>query len=192
MMKIFTVLTWASMKTKYEKYLPYLKSRRDLRTIFTDLLGELNASHLRFTSNGPEEETTVKYSSACTGIMFDNNDPYVVDYILENSPADKEGLKVKKGDKLISVNGTSINPGMNRNYYFAGPFRDDEMTLEFVRDGQKFEVKIHPYNRNELQVSLYDEWVKERQNIVDERSKKKIAYIHMQSMTGSRSQPVSY
>ncbi|MBU1099184.1 MAG: peptidase S41 [Bacteroidetes bacterium] len=179
----FHGLDWPSIKTKYSKYLPYMKSRKDLRTLFTDLLGELNASHLRFTSSGPEEETHVEYTSAYSGIVFDNVQPYLVDYVVKKSPADKENIHLQKGDKLISVNGVSIDFKKNREYYFAGPFRSEEMILGFSRNGELFTVKVHPYSRNNFQVDLYDEWVNERQAIVDEKSDKKIAYVHLQSMT---------
>jgi tricorn protease len=179
----FHGVDWPAMKDRYAKYIPYLRSRADLRLIVTDMLGELNASHLRFTSTGPEEDTDVKYTSIFTGIVFDKNNPYTIDRIVKNSPADKEGLDLLPGDKLIKVNDVNVDPKMNREFYFTGPFMNEEIGLTFVRNGKKHEVKIHPYRRNQFQVSLYDEWVNERQKMVDDESNKRIAYVHMQSMT---------
>lgn len=180
----FHGVNWEAMKDRYEKYIPYMRSRDDLRTIVTDLLGELNASHLRFTSTGPEEETEVKYTSIYTGIVWDNNnDPYAVGHVVENSPADKEDIGLQPGDRLIAVNNVAVNEKINREFYFASPVADDEISLEFMRGSKKIKVNIHPYKRNDFQTSLYDEWVNERQKIVDEKSDKKIAYVHMQSMT---------
>lgn len=179
----FHGLDWPSIREKYSKYLPYMKSRRDLRTLFTDLLGELNASHLRFTSTGPEEEVHVEYTSAYTGIVFDNENPYLIDYVVEKSPSDKESIHLQEGDKLMSVNGIDVNYNLNREFYFAGPFRSEEMILGFARSGQKFNVKVHPYSRRNFLSDLYGEWSKQRQQIVDEKSDKKIAYIHLQVNT---------
>ena len=47
---------WPAVRDYYASLLPYVRTRADLRTLITDLLGELNSSHLGFTSNGSEEK----------------------------------------------------------------------------------------------------------------------------------------
>ena len=173
---------WNKMKTRYSSYLPYIKTRDNLRTILRDMLGELNSSHLGFYSNGDEEKTYYTNRTISMGLMFDNDNPYTVNRIVKRSALDKDGKGIKRGDRLIAVNGTEVNPSVNREKYFTGAFTEDELVLTFEHNGEKYDVKVHPENRSALESHLYDEWVDNRQQMVDEKSDKKIAYIHMKNM----------
>ena len=42
---------WAAVRDRYAALLPYVRTRANLRTLIADLLGELNSSHLGFTSS---------------------------------------------------------------------------------------------------------------------------------------------
>src|SRR5690606_3050782 len=43
---------WHKLRTQYAQFLPFVKSREELRVLLNDLLGELNSSHMGFRSNG--------------------------------------------------------------------------------------------------------------------------------------------
>jgi tricorn protease len=178
----FHGVDWNAMKKRYEKYLPFISSREDLRILLSDMLGELNSSHLGFNSNGDEEKSFYNNRTIAFGIVFDNDAPYKVDHIVKNSPLDKIDKDVKPGDVLIAMNGTMIDKSANREFYFTGPFRDEEVTLTFERSGKQFDVKVHPISRADFEGLLYDEWVEGNQKYVDEKSNKRIAYIHMKNM----------
>lgn len=176
---------WSKLKQHYSKYLVHVKTRDNLRTVLNDMLGELNSSHLGFYSNGDEEKTFYTNGTITTGVMFDNENPYVVQRIVKRSPMDKEDKDIKRGDRLVAVNGTSIDPSVNREKYFTGAFRENEVVLTFERSGENVEVKVHPETRSALESHLYDEWVDKRQKKVDEKSDKRIAYVHMKNMGGN-------
>lgn len=173
---------WEKLKSKYEKYLPFLTSREDLRRITVDMLGELNSSHTGFTSNGEEEKVYHKSRTINTGIIFDNTNPYEVDYIIEKSTADKSGIDIKKGDKLTAVNGIKIEESENRDKYFLSTSLDEEILLAFSRNGKSFEVKLHTQDSRKTRNDLYDERIEQNQTYIDKKSNNRIAYIHMKDM----------
>src|SRR5690606_1231799 len=113
-------------------------------------------------------------------IVFENDDPYKVKYIVNRSNADKKGIEVKPGDILTKVNGTAIDKHTDRNYYFTQPSIDKELKLTFNRNGKMIEAKIHP--QSSLLNNFYDEWIDDNQQKVDEKSNKRIAYTHMKNM----------
>ncbi|MDZ7767234.1 MAG: hypothetical protein U5K00_22940 [Melioribacteraceae bacterium] len=69
----FHGIDWLETRKYYEKFLPFVKSRDNLRTIYDDLLGELNSSHLGFYTSGKEEETFYENKSISTGIIFESD-----------------------------------------------------------------------------------------------------------------------
>lgn len=178
----FNGINWQEMRDKYGAYIPYIRTRSDLRTIFTDMLGELNASHTGFYSTGDEEETYYDNSSMTTGILFQADNPYTVERIATQSAADKDDVDIKQGDKLVAVDGVEIDEDMNREYYFARPGTVKELKLTFERNGSKHDVMLHPQASSALYDNLYDEWEDQRQKMVDEKSNNRIAYVHMPNM----------
>lgn len=180
----FNGTDWKGMKQRYASYLPHLNTRADLRTLVNDLLGELNSSHLGFTSNGSEENIFYKTRTAETGIVFKNDNPYTVDYVVKNSPTDKEDKDIRAGDVLIKVNGMSVDVNKCREFYFTAPSLDKEMTLTFKRGNNEYNIQVHPQSLNAFNSLLYDEWIDNNQRIVDEKGKGRIAYAYMRNMGG--------
>jgi C-terminal processing protease CtpA/Prc len=115
-----------------------------------------------------------------TGVMFEENDPYKVKYIVKRSAADKKAVDIKPGDVLVKVNDEEVDKNKDRNYYFTVPSRDKELKLTFNRNGQMVTTKLHP--QATLFNNLYDEWIDNNQKRVDEKSKGKIAYGYMKNM----------
>ncbi len=178
----FHGLNWEAKRDEYAAYLPHVQTRADLRTLITNLLGELNSSHTGFTSNGDEEKTFYTTRTQATGIVFDQQNPWTVSSIVKYSAADKKGKNIMPGDVLVSVNGVTVNPSQNREYYFSRPSLDSEIQLGFKRGTTEYTVKLHPQNFGEVNDLQYDEWIASNQKRVDEKSKKRIAYAYMKNM----------
>lgn len=151
-----------------------------MRTMLNDMLGELNSSHQGFNSFGDDENIPLSNRTMETGIVFEENDPYKVKYVLKRSAADKKGMDIRPGDVLTHVNGDNVNTSLDRSYYFSKPSLDQELKLRFTRNGQSYDVKIHP--QASVFNNFYDEWIDNNQQRVDEKGKKKIAYGHMKDM----------
>lgn len=177
---------WKKMHDRYSAYLPYVNNRNDLRVLLNDMLGELNSSHQGFYSNGTEEHKQLNYATMETGIIFTDDDPYKVAYVLKNSSADKAGIDIKPGDRLKAVDGSACDEKRNRNVYFTKPSMDSELELTFSRDGKDIIAKIHPESRAALTEDLYDKWIERNRMEVNEKSHNRIAYVYMKDMgTGS-------
>ncbi|MCK7559190.1 S41 family peptidase [Chitinophaga sedimenti] len=180
--KDFHGKNWAALRDQYAKYLPYVNTRNDLRVLLNDLLGELNSSHMGFSSNGPEERIAQSYTTMETGIMFENGNPYKVKYIVNNSNADKKGIDIHAGDVLTKVNGEEVDTKMARDIYFTRPAMERELVLTFNRGGKAFDVKLHPQSTSDLSSQLYNEWIDFNQSYVDKKTNNKVAYTYMKNM----------
>ena len=178
-------IDWNAVKLQYEKYLPYVRNRENLRTLQVDMLGELNASHLDFRTKGDEQKTFYKIKTSETGIIFDNDNPYKVKRFIKKSPVDILDNPIQPGDELVAVNHIAINKANNRNFYFSNPDVGEEMILSFKRNNKTYDVKIHPVKSNDISRLLYDEWIGEKQEIVDKLTNKRVAYVYMKDMGAS-------
>lgn len=178
----FHGVDWKKIRGYYGSFLPYVKSRANLRLLLADMLGELNSSHLGFNSSGDDEKVFYKTETMETGVIWDEQNPFVVKSVVKNSALWRKGNVVLSGDELIAINGQEIKKDENREKYFNTTSLPDEITLKFKRNKNTFEVKIHPQSYFELRTNLYDEWVEANQKYVDEKSNNKIAYVHMKNM----------
>ncbi|MEO6254897.1 MAG: S41 family peptidase [Ferruginibacter sp.] len=176
----FHGLNWNKTKDYYKQFLPYLNNRSDMRVMLNDMLGELNSSHQGFGTTGDDETIVLQNQTMETGIMFEDNNPYQVRYIVKRSAADKKAVDIKPGDILVKVNDEDVDKTKDRNYYFTVPTRDRELRLTFNRGGQMVNVKVHP--QATLFNNLYDEWIDNNQKRVDQKSNGRIAYGYMKNM----------
>ena len=179
-------LDWSAVKTLYEAFLPHVRNRENLRTLQNDMLGELNSSHLGFRSQGNEEKTFYKTRTFASGIIFDNNNPYIVKQFVKKSPVDILDNPIQPGDELVAVNDIKTDKSKNRNSYFTQTSIPEEISFKFKRNNSTYDVKIHPVAARTINGFLYNEWIASRQKIVDNATQKRVAYVHMKNM-GSRS-----
>jgi tricorn protease len=180
----FHGIDWKKIKDRYKKYLPYVDSRADLRRMNNDMLGELNSSHMGFNTSGNEENQYYSTVSMATGIIWEKDNPYQVSEIIETGPVHISGNKINSGDELIAVNGKDVDATMNREMYFSVPSMPEEVTLTFKQGSSNIDIKIHPTSYFSDRNDLYDEWVSGNQKMVDEKTDKKVAYVHMKNMGG--------
>ncbi len=178
----FHGVDWKGMLEYYSRFLPHLRSRDNLRTLLNDMLGELNSSHMGFSSSGKEEEPFFKGETAETGIVFHKDDPFKVKRIITASNLDLTEKPVKPGDELVRVNGQTVDKDENRNRYFYFPSRPDELELIFRRGGEEFTVLTRPHTPGQISNLLYDEWIRANRRYVRDKSEGRIAYVYMKNM----------
>ena len=176
----FHGLNWAKTKEKYRPFIAQLNNRADMRILLNDMLGELNSSHQGFNTNGDDETVSLSNRTMETGIVFENDNPYMVKYVVKRSAADRKNINLKPGDVLVKVNDEVVDKNTDRNFYFSKPSIDREIKLSFNRGADNFDVKIHP--QITLFTNLYDEWIDNNQQRVDEKSNNRIAYSCMKNM----------
>lgn len=173
---------WQKLRDQYARFIPYVNSRQDLRILVNDLLGELNSSHLGFSTFGDEEKMNLSYRTMETGILFDQQNPYTVSRIVPKSNADKLNVDVRAGDVLTKVNGNTVNKALCRDQYFTHPSFEREITLTFERDGKPYDVRLHPQSYGALGDQLYNEWIASNESRVDKLGNNRIAYTYMKNM----------
>ena len=179
----FHEVDWKQKKQVYAKLLPYISNRSDLRVLLNDMLGELNSSHMGFSSSGEEEKRFYKTRSLATGLLFEEDKPYQVKAVVQKGALDVKDKNVQPGDVLLKVDGQPVDQRQNREYYFMKPSLVEETELTFARNGKEFTVKVHPESPGSQRENLYDEWIASNQKFVDDASGKKIAYVHMKNMS---------
>ncbi|AIM35338.1 peptidase S41 [Sphingobacterium sp. ML3W] len=184
----FHGIDWAAMKKKYEPYLTGVNDRNDLRILLNDMLGELNSSHLGFTSMGVEERKPFGYVTNEIGVLFQQDNPFHIARVVANSPASRKEINLKEGDEIIAINGQKIDPKVDRDTYFTWPSLAEEIQLTVKRSGKEMQVNIRPLSSTAFKDLIYDEWMKSNRGKVDEWSKNRIAYSHMKNMSGSELQ----
>lgn len=180
----FHGVDWAGIRDLYSRFLPYLNNRNDLRTLLADMLGELNSSHLGFNSSGQEERKNLHAVTNETGIIFEEQNPYRVKRIANNSQAGRIGRDIQPGDILVAVDGADVNTQEDRDAYFTKPSLQQEMQLTFQRNGQLVHTTVRPQSSAALRDNLYGEWIKQNRKRTDSLSGDRIAYSHMKNMSG--------
>ncbi|WP_158962512.1 S41 family peptidase [Myroides fluvii] len=181
----FHGLDWKATKDYFSTYLPYLNNRNDLRILLNDMLGELGSSHLGFTSTGEEEKMRLQYNTAEMGVIFSTSNPYEVARVIRKSPAGTKNSSIQKGDVLTHINGQSVDPTKNRDEYFTFAHEQEEIDVTFVREGKEVNAKIHPISFVTQKGLLYDEWIYQNKQRVNEWSDNRIAYSYMKNMGAS-------
>lgn len=180
----FHGVDWKAKRDYYASFLPYVRNRANLSTLFNDMLGELNSSHLGFTSRSGIETvpTQTRTHSAETGIIWSKADPYMVEATVAGSPASRVDVDIRKGDVLVAVNGERVSAAANRESYLASSIETPEIKLTFRRGGKEHEVKVHTISYGALKGLLYNEWEENNRARVEKLGKGRIAYTHMKAM----------
>jgi Tol biopolymer transport system component len=170
---------WNALKKKYRELCLIASTSNDLRDMFNNMLGELNASHMGFTASDRAE--TQRDASGLLGVdLMPVKDGMKVLRVIPDSPADKSNSKLFVDDVITAVDGSSYNTG--NNFYELLNTKADEKTLLTVKseDGKEREVVIRPVSS--LRQLMYSEWVAERKKLVDKYSNGRLGYIHIQGM----------
>jgi Tol biopolymer transport system component/C-terminal processing protease CtpA/Prc len=173
---------WKAMRSRYEQYLPLVRNRDNLKTIQNDMLGELNSSHLGFNTQGDEAKPFYRLQTNATGIIFRDDDPFIVKGWVKRSPADLTDTPLKPGDRLVAVNGVPVDPSADRDKAFALPQTVKELTLRFERKGKEYDMTLMPVSTTALKTLLYDSWVEDNRKMVDSLSGGRVAYVYMKDM----------
>ena len=179
---------WKKMKDKYGQLVPYLSHRADLDFIFGELVGELNAGHCYI--NWGDFPRVKRIEGGLLGAELHADEKfnrYIIAKIYrgENwnertrSPLTEQGIDVKEGDYLISLNGRDVTTRDNPYRFMentAGKKIPIVVNQKPTKDGAR-EYWIKPIN-SELNL-FYLDWVKSRREMVDKLSGGRIGYIHV-------------
>jgi tricorn protease len=185
---------WKAMKERYSALLPYVGHRTDLDYILNEIVSESNTGHsyvdwgdfekVKRIDNGllgaelAADEAAGRYK--ITRIYKGENwDP------ARRSPLTEQGVDVKEGDYLISIDGKDVTTGVNPWFYLenkAGKIVEIAVNSKPSAEGSRISL-IKPVS-SELEL-LYYNWVNERRAMVDKLSGGRIGYIHVPNTSTS-------
>lgn len=169
---------WQALRARYEPWALQASTAQDFRTMFNEMLGQLNASHMGLYGSTPEE--TQNDRTGLLGIEVVPRDRGVaITYVLPNGPADRSESQLREGEILLSVNGQRIDPSVNV-YALLNGLANERVLLEVSGPGGLRELVIRP--ASSLSSERYEAWVAERQALTEAYSGGRLGYIHIQGM----------
>jgi tricorn protease len=188
---------WPGMKAKYGKLIPYLSHRADLDFIFGEMVGELNVGHAYV--NWGDFPRVERVNTGLLGVELTADEKagrYLISKIFQGenwnnstrSPLTEQGINVKEGQYLISLNGFDVTLKDNPYRFLentVGKTIPIKVNSEPSAEGAK-EFQIKPI-ASELSL-FYLDWVKTRRAMVDKLSGGRIGYFHVPdtSVSGNR------
>lgn len=179
---------WQAMKEKYSVLLPYISHRADLDYILSELVSESNTGHsyvdwgdfqrVKRIDNGllgaelTPDESAGRYR--ITKIYQGENwNP------ARRSPLTEQGVDVKEGDYLISIDGKDITTKENPYYFLenkANKSVEIKVSNSPIAANSRSSLIVPVSSEQEL---FYFNWVNERRQMVDKLSNGRIGYIHV-------------
>lgn len=173
---------WQAVRRYYEQFIPFIRTRDELAILQTDMLGELNASHLGYNTYGAEGESYYRQKGYTVGLEFCKTDPFKVQSVVYGGPLDRTESRITEGVHLVGVNGVRAARNANRDSLFYGAQVPDELTLTFRDASGEFEEVCRPISYERLRRLRYEHWASRRRGIVDSVSRGAIGYVHMYDM----------
>ncbi len=169
---------WEGLRKQYEPYAINASTTQDFRYIFSLMLGQLNASHLGIYGSDPEE--TQEEATGLLGIEIKPLKRGVeVTKVLRNGPADRENSRLQVGDVITKVGTTEVNEKLNF-YSLLNNQTENKVLLTVKSSNGERELVIRP--TRSIRTELYEDWVKERQKLVEKYSNGRLGYIHIKGM----------
>jgi tricorn protease len=148
------------------------------------MIGELDASHTGVSGGpaGAQRALATRYPGF--DVVSDPSGFYRVGHVYKDGPADRDFLKIKEGQFVISVDGHDLKTTENYWRYFTlapGTKFHFMINDKPAKDGA-WEVTINPVAGGAFGDLQYARWVDERRDMVTKASNGEIGYLHIRAM----------
>jgi tricorn protease len=176
---------WDAVQRVYAPVAAGARTPEELRRIISEMLGELNASHLGI--NGPQSSAQPP-AIGRLGLRFDREEYEAKGAlrVTEVIPLTPAALgNIKPGEYLFAVDGTRVDAHTNLDQLLAYKIaRRVVLAVASSADGaQKREVVVRPVNGGTERVLLYRRWVEDNRAYVARISNGRLGYVHMSDMS---------
>lgn len=171
---------WEDLKKTYRPLVLRASTKQDYQYMYNLMLGQLNASHMGLRGLNTPEDVQRERTGQLGIELTKAGNTLQVSKVVRNSPADKTASKLNIGDKIVSVNGTSVSASTNFYSLLTNSIDEANLLVVEASDGNQREVVIRP--ARSIRRNLYNEWVAEKKALVDKYSNGKLGYIHIQGM----------
>jgi tricorn protease len=179
---------FAELQMHYAAYLPNIKTREDLNSLFKEMFSHLSTSHMNYSGGDvavPQGQVDETAGLLGADIEIESG-RYRIKRILRGdnarqifSPLAQPGVNVKAGDYILAVDGADIRADESFYRYFLNK-ADKRVLLKVAAtaDGKEARtVNVVPIP-SEFQLRYYD-WVEGNRLRVAELSAGKLGYIHL-------------
>jgi tricorn protease len=182
---------WAAMRKKYEPLIAHVNHRADLTYVIGEMISELNAGHAYV--GGGELPTVPRIQMGLLGAQL-RQDPRTGAVQLarilpgsnwsakHRSPLTEQGVDVKEGEYIVSINGQSVKDLNNPFIALMGTVGKPtvlKVNKEPKEEGAR-EVTVTPIaDESDL---YYREWVEKNRKYVEVKTDGQVAYIHIPDM----------
>ena len=175
-------IDWDTSFKKYYPYMDYAYSPDVLDYVYSEMMGEVNASHTGFYAR---DDNPVRIFQKAYG-----------GFILDYSDIPKKGIKfkqifrksklnkphgIKPGDVLLAVDGKEITEETAIDPLFFNKERD-KIELKIQTADSIATIEIQGLSWWQHYGMWYDDWVSSRKEMTDELSNGRIGYAHIRSM----------
>jgi tricorn protease len=183
---------WEAMKRKYEVFLPYVASRRDLNYLIEDLFSELGQSHVEIKGGELPKIPQSKIGLLGIDLEFDQSQRlYKIAKIYRGrnwdadmiSPLTLPGMNIKSGDYLLAIDGTPLDDRVNPDSLLVD--KAGETVVLTIHEKPTWTgshtVKVKPASFSESRGDLlrYNDWVLSNIEKVNQATGGKVGYIHI-------------
>ena len=179
---------WKSVKKNYAALVPFVGHRADLDFILSEMVSESNTGHSYVDWGDFEKPKRVEGGLLGAQLVADKKSGYykiAKIYQGQNwneslrSPLTEQGVNVKEGDYLISVNGHEIKTTDNPYELLENTAgKQIEIVVNSTPDKDFARTSMIKPIKSELEL-LHFNWVTERRAMVDKLSGGKIGYIYV-------------
>ncbi|MFO0954497.1 MAG: S41 family peptidase [Isosphaeraceae bacterium] len=186
---------WDAMRAKYRPVVAFVGDRPELMNVINEMIGEVKASHTGAAAGatatagrgGPRGAGGPSTGTKHLGIDLapdEASGKYRVAHVYEDGPADKDWIKVSKGDYLIAVDGKPVKAGDDYWKLLGRRLnRKVELTLNSKPEADgAWKVKYEPISMSAFGDLRYERWVKERRALVDKLTDGRVGYLHIKAM----------
>ena len=177
-------------------YLPLVdrvRDRDELNDLISQIVGELSALHT-FVVGGDVRKESQQIGIGSLGALLSKDEKdggYKIehiyksepDYIEDLSPLLKQGVNVKEGDVILSINGVSALSVPSPDVLLQNQTGQQVLLhLKSASTGKDYDAIVVPISQQAEANLRYDEWEYTRRLIVDKQSNDKIGYVHLRAM----------
>jgi len=177
---------WDFYKKEYEKFIPYINNNFDFAEMYSEMLGELNASH---TGGGYRYRAANGDQTATFGIFTDFNytgNGIKILEIIDKSPFTKGKSKVTAGCIIEKIDGNTLSA--DRSYYADLNHKVGKSVLITVynpANGERWDEIVKPISGGAQGNLLYQRWVKIQKRLTKELSGGRLGYVHVRGMNSN-------
>ena len=174
-------INWKNIYAQFRPVLQQVREDQDFYDYANEMIGFLNSSHtgIRGPRRGRIEEP-----SAHLGVIWKiEGTKITIQRIIKDGPLYTHRDSCATGDELIAINGKRIDPEQNIWKYLNGKLNKRiKLTIKSRRLGKNMDVSLKPISAGSENRLLLEEWIKNRRELVKQKTDDQVAYIYMRAM----------